>query len=337
MKSCQLQHLALTLLIVFFTPFFIFCQNTSTIRDLPQKVGIYLKVDKQDSLLLGDKLSLQVITSFPKKYNLDYQAVEDSLKANLGKIQILDNTKTEHLKSDNFEYLIKHYSISSYYVGKQDIQSFSVFTQPLDTSIQNVTALVSNPISLNFAGMDADTTKPFKDIRPIVEVDYNFTSIIMWLTLILILLITAYFLWKYISKNKKNISKVTEEITPFIPPHLLALEALKALENQKLWQQGQTKLYYSNLTEILRVYIEKAIKISAVEMTTDEIITSIKQTQVNQELILKLKYILEIADLVKFAKYEVTPQDNISVMEKTLEFIKISYHQIYNNVENKQG
>jgi hypothetical protein len=104
------------------------------------------------------------------------------------------------------------------------------------------------------------------------------------------------------------------------------MEELKALENEKLWQNGKDKEYYTKLTEILRNYVEKVYYINSMEMTTDETMKSLRSIGMTDELLKLIEYILNKADFVKFAKYQSIAEDNISSMRNAIEFIKKSHN-----------
>lgn len=134
-------------------------------------------------------------------------------------------------------------------------------------------------------------------IKPIIEEsmtleDYKYFFIV--LGLILASFIGYYFL--VVKKKRNQIEPIPVEI--YIPPHVTALEKLSQLKDKQLWQQGKIKEYQSELTFIIREYLEKRYHFSALEMTTGEILKAVPE-EVNR---LELKNILQIADLVKFAK-----------------------------------
>ena len=87
------------------------------------------------------------------------------------------------------------------------------------------------------------------------------------------------------------------------PAHIVAIRELEKLSNQKLWQNGKVKEYYSRLTEILREYLDGRYGVGAMEMTSDEIVAAMKAAEVEPKYITKLGELLSESDLVKFAKY----------------------------------
>jgi hypothetical protein len=127
----------------------------------------------------------------------------------------------------------------------------------------------------------------------------------------------------YFYKRKKNQENTPIYQEPIILPSAdeKAMEALTVLKTKQLWQQGYIKEYQSSLTEIIRTYLEDRYVFDALEMTTDEIIAQLKSTDFDQQYKDNLKEILQVADLVKFAK--ATPDENIHqiFMDKAVDFV----------------
>jgi len=132
----------------------------------------------------------------------------------------------------------------------------------------------------------------------------DFKPYIIWVILILILI--AVFVYYFVYR-KKPIADQEEPVVQ-IPPYDEAIEKLQELDNKLLWQNNQIKKYYSELTEIIRDFIEKELKIPALEITTQELIEALSNLdksetlQIDKETTRKLNSLLSEADLVKFAK-----------------------------------
>jgi len=126
-----------------------------------------------------------------------------------------------------------------------------------------------------------------------------------------------------------------------LPPHEIALQALEELKNEKLWQKGLIKEYYTRLTDILREYIEVRFNIRAIELTTWEILQSFKNSTISRNDKEMLSEILELADLVKFAKALPVPSENDKSMTDSVGFvnnttIKKSTDSVENQPEKKE-
>jgi hypothetical protein len=106
-----------------------------------------------------------------------------------------------------------------------------------------------------------------------------------------------------------------------VPAHVTALAALEKLRVAHLWQYGKTKEYHSQLSDILRIYIQDRWDIIAMEMITDDIIESLVNTNVNGDDRQLLLNVLRITDMVKFAKYEPLPDENDLAMKHAVAFV----------------
>lgn len=131
-------------------------------------------------------------------------------------------------------------------------------------------------------------------------------------------ILLAAILFIYITRKLKK--KKLEEPKPevIIPAHIIATEKLDSLKAKELWQQGDIKGYQSELTFIIREYLENRFNLAALEMTTDETLKSVPE-EVNQE---KLRNILQIADMVKFAKAEPSADIHNQFMDMAYEIIQ---------------
>lgn len=131
----------------------------------------------------------------------------------------------------------------------------------------------------------------------------------LWLGLLIIFIIILVVAGIFFATRKKRKGYF---FTPVVKkaPHEVALEALDKIKKHKIWQQGQEKEYYTSLTDVLRVYIEKRFMINALEKTSDEILESLKYISEGESAKDNLKQILKLADLVKFAKHKPLTDEN---------------------------
>ncbi|SMP02748.1 hypothetical protein SAMN06265375_101333 [Muriicola jejuensis] len=164
----------------------------------------------------------------------------------------------------------------------------------------------TDSLRISVTSIEVDTvSKEFYDIKPLIPVEKNTASIPFYVWVILgSLLLLAVLLW-YILR-RKPLSQEEEEA--LLPPYDRALLELKRLENSKYIIQEEYKKYYSELTEIVRSYLEEDVHISALESTTDQLIAKLElmkdagELKIEDETIRQFKRILDTADLVKFAR-----------------------------------
>jgi hypothetical protein len=117
---------------------------------------------------------------------------------------------------------------------------------------------------------------------------------------------------------------------------LLALQKLTELRNRKLWQQEQTKQYHTELTDIIRDYLENRYVIKAHEQTSDEIFASLRYMDITEENRNALRQVLILADLVKFAKEKPLPQDNEQSMDNAVAFVNRTQQAIQLPIEKQE-
>lgn len=119
---------------------------------------------------------------------------------------------------------------------------------------------------------------------------------------IIIPLLAISWLYYYLKNKRKSLEPADSESVIILPPDVLALTQLKELREKELWQKGDIKSYQSALSKIVREYLEGRYNIKALENTTRQIVLQLKNTSFDLEDVEKLTRILQISDLVKFAK-----------------------------------
>jgi hypothetical protein len=214
----------------------------------------------------------------------------------LNGLEVVDSTSVDTLKNS----LVQKYTLTGFDSGAFYIPQQQIF-------IRNQ-AFLTDSILINVATVAVDTTKvkkfPIKAIKkePITFDDYK---IYIYLALAILAVIAFWIYWFVIRKRKEDDEAPTYRA---LPPYEEALYRLNELDEKLLWQNNKIKEYYSELTDIIRGYIERELNIPALENTTDnilELVRQLKQEQTidtSQDVIDTLRGLLREADLVKFAK-----------------------------------
>lgn len=161
------------------------------------------------------------------------------------------------------------------------------------------------------------------DIKPPVGAPLTFKEVAPWILGIILVAAIIFFIVYAIIRYKRKLPIFGGPPKPKEPAHIVAFRELDRIKDEKIWQQGLTKQFYSELTDVLRVYIADRFEISAKEQTSDEIISAFKYrtSLLDADSFDKLKSTLEMADLVKFAKYEPLPDDNSSALTCAYMFV----------------
>jgi hypothetical protein len=184
----------------------------------------------------------------------------------------------------------------------------------------------TDPIQVYSSTIAVDTTQAFRPLMPPIEHPVSMKEMFPWLLGLLVLVIIGLAVWYYVKHRKPKVDENGEPVKgPSIPPYDKALGDLESLKEQKLWQAGKLKEYYSSLTDIAREYIEGQFKVNAVEMTTDDILREVRDLHFDETLFGKLKGTMELADLVKFAKYSASALESDNAMTDMTDFVNDSY------------
>lgn len=217
-------------------------------------------------------------------------------KLQLKGLEVIDSTKIDTIKNS----LIRRYILTGFDSGAFYIPQQQIF-------VKNQ-AYLTDSLLVNVATVPVDTTKIKKfPIKSIKSEPYTFDDFKMYIYIALaILAIIAFWIYWFVIRKRKEEEEAPTYRT--LPPYEEAIYRLNELDEKLLWQNNKVKEYYSELTEIVRGYIERELKVPALENTTDEVLSMLKDfkdaetIQTSKETIDKLKDLLREADLVKFAK-----------------------------------
>jgi len=252
----------------------------------------------QKSLVKAEVKTSDIRIGEQFNYRITVKEVENVIlpKLELYGLEVVDSAKT-----DTINYmLIKNYTITGFDSGSFYIPQQQVF-------VRNQ-AYLTDSLLINVATIPVDTTKikkyAIKSIKkePYVLDDFK---IYIYLLIAALLIIGFWIYWFVIRKQK-----IEEEKPTYIAltPYDEAMHKLNELDEKLLWQNNKVKQYYSELTDIIRAYIERELKIPALEKTSDEIMETLNDyheantINTTRENINKLKKLFQEADLVKFAK-----------------------------------
>jgi len=195
----------------------------------------------------------------------------------------------------------------------------------------------TEPIDLYATTMVVDTLQPYKPIVEPIAAPIQMKEVFPWLLAVLLLALAVFGVWYWRKHRKTKVDAEGNIIRgPIIPPYDKAVGDLKRLREEKMWQSGKVKEYFSSLTDIAREYIEGQFGVNAVEMTTDDILNEIKPLHFKKETYDKLKDTMEIADLVKFAKYSASTFESDTALTSMTEFVNESY-AYYQEQQAKQA
>lgn len=181
----------------------------------------------------------------------------------------------------------------------------------------------TEPMALNvIQPFEVDSSLAITDIKDIEKAPIYWWGILRWI--LLALAVIGLFVGAYygVQWYRKHFLKEEEVIEPELlrPADEVALEKLDEIKAQKIWKDGKVKEYQTELTDVVREYIGRRFDVQSTEKTSDETLRAMKPL-IDKELFAKLSKMLQLADLVKFAKWHTTPDENEQALSTAYEFV----------------
>jgi hypothetical protein len=235
-------------------------------------------------------------------------------------LEMINSYSIDTTKKEGYYQLTKTYGLTQF-----DSGIYTIPKQKIRIG-ENIFFTDSLQVQVNPVVVDTSKQKLF-DIKPLIEVDKKPSKI--WRTLGFILLallgiggVLYWFIWR-----KKPMSEA-EKIAA-LKPYERAKLALEKLDEERYFENEEIKTYYSDLTLILRQYLDEKVYEQSLESTTDELIFRLKtleaanQIKLSKETIQNIETILKRADLVKFAKSK--PDYQLAKLDKNTIDLEIDH------------
>lgn len=242
---------------------------------------------------------------------LQYNANEGNLKVEWPEIGDTLSSKVEVISVSPIDttipdskapsYLLQHCQIV---VSVYDSGFFSVPGFKFVVNGDTAKPLYTNSLLLEVHTVPTDTSAAsLKDIKAPMEEAFNwkwYIEEIVYTSILFFLVGVAILIWYFRSLRQKAVMPEPEK--PKVPAHLTALENLERIRTEQVWKDGKIKEYYSSISDTLRLYIEERYGLPALESTTDEIMLAFRSQVIDPKSLEILRQILQLSDLVKFAK-----------------------------------
>ncbi|WP_299577266.1 hypothetical protein [uncultured Sunxiuqinia sp.] len=276
-----------------------------------QKIQARAVIDSTN-VLIGDQLNLRLEVDQPNNVILEFPEISDSLSSS---VEVIEKSPldTFQLDAENQIKIIQNLTITSFDSGRQVVPPF-YFRLKYEELYDSIETL---PAEFFVHSMPIDTTKGPVDIKRPYEAPVTLKEVSPYILGVILIGALLFFLFYYIQRRRQNKPIFVKPPKPKEPAHLIALRELDRIKEEKLWQSEEIKTYYSLVSDTLRTYIEDRFQIQAMEYTTVETVQAFEQQKnlISAKSLEELKSILNLSDLVKFAKYHPLPDDhNLTLM-----------------------
>lgn len=261
------------------------------------------------TLLIGEQRVLRLEAKYPKSVEMKFPDLEKESKLAEG-IEILRKHAKDTVSSkDGMIQIRQEFIVTSFDTGRYEIPPFR-FT----TSDQHY---MTDRIIVDVVTIEEDFAQAsLKSNNDIYRPPFNFKRLFQYISLLLIVLgigmIAALIV---IYMKKKTESNIVFDTIDKRSPREIALADLNEIKEEKVWMQGEQKKYHTQITDTLRHYFTERFKMPAMEMTSDEIFDELKNHEESSIVEDKVRQVFKLSDMVKFAKYEASHDENeMSIM-----------------------
>jgi hypothetical protein len=290
------------------------------------QVNVNAKLNTQE-ILIGDQVRLTVQISLPTDLKFKAVKIKEALQA-VPKIELVQKGTLLTVAQSPQQILEQQYLLSSYEAGTYQIPAITVDYEE-GGFIKSASAIAGLQLKVNSIPVnpERDTLRAIKNIN---REEVRFSDFLMPILIVLILLGLVIFTILYLSRRRRK--RQSETYTPPPPPppaHETALAKLAELEQSGLLEKSEVNEFQTQLTYILREYLEGQYGINALESTTDYILESLRNIPIPEEWRMPLRQMLQTADLVKFAK----AQPPLSFHLEALSSVKTFVEQTHTGTE----
>lgn len=291
-----------------------FCNNTPTATKADQKLVVSSEIDRA-FLTIGDRAIYQVSAKHPPEIKI----LDIDTQETLHDFEIKEEKKFNETLEDGRVSEGKTVTITNFAIGEFVLPPATI---TYEDRLSNKQKILSNKLYVSVESVDKKGEAD-NDIRGVKGVlGFRNKGFIFLIGFLVISLAGGTVWWLY--RQKKLQLTAGDTHAPLLAPHEEAYQELNRLIDSDLLKRGQYKLYFSRISEILRRYFERRYKMIALEATTLELIVKLRTLELDSNIQLLIKKVLEFCDLVKFAKYLPGPTEVLEANREAKEIINLT-------------
>ncbi len=282
-------------------------------------------------MMIGDQQHLRFLLKSDEAVSVRFPQLKDTV---VGGVEIIAGPERDSVQGKDGKWLFREsYVITAFDTGVYVIPSYAITLENGDYN--NV--LRTEPLGFAVNTYKVDEQQGNYDIVAPLQTPLNFAEILPWLLWIAGgLAVAALIVW-YIIRRKKNKPLFAAEKKVYVPPYVVAIKKLERLKEEKLWQAGKTKEYYTRLTDAVRQYVADELQIPAMEQTSFETVQALERnTLVDARDAEKIAGLLQEADFVKFAKSTPLPEENMKNLDIAYDFLQHTNERLKSSREEEK-
>lgn len=269
-----------------------------------------------NSIRIGEQIHLSLVVKANQNDSTEitWPIASDTLT---GKIDVVDVKAVDTTENAGLKYLTQQWVVTSFDSGQQIIPSFQL--------VINGQEHETEPFMIHVETVKVDTTQAIKAIKSVENVPISFIDWIKYNWQLFaglgVLSILVFGIYIILRNRKKEKTAPIKKVKPKIPPYVTAIKRLSELKKARYWQKDEVKKHHSEISEILREYLENQFAFPALEQTTAEVMQAIRLTEINPDQQKHLRHMLMLSDLVKYAKEIPGNEENLEMLNLANEFV----------------
>ena len=277
-----------------------------------QQTLIDVKVDTAD-ILIGEQTTLHVTVTTDPNRRIIIPLPSDTLMTG---VEVLSVSEADSTVTDGRLIIRRDILVTSF--------DSSLYLLPPFVAIDGGDTIESNQVALKVSTVPVDVDNPeqFYDIKDVWQPPFVLADYYSWifgiLSALFIICVIGYLVQRY---RRHRLEAPVKPAEPELPPYEVAIRELDTIKDQKLWQQGLNKEYYTQVTDTLRRYISRRYGVNAMEKTSEEILAIIERETDERSVYDTLRQVLRLSDYVKFAKLHPLPDENDESMRNAYLFV----------------
>lgn len=288
----------------------------------------------KDTILIGDHVEWKALFDVPSDLTMDFDSLADPVVPG---VEVISHFRLDTLSSGRKVTRVEARAVitsfdSGEYMLPDRVFYFYRDGEEIDTLHLDGMPLVVNTIEVDTSTFmspdraEGDDTPRFSDIKPQFRYPVTFMEVAKWVLAAALLAAVVIGVIILVRRKKAGLTLTGRPVT-VDPPHIVALRTLDRIHSQELWQKNRQKQFYTEITDALRLYLEGRFDIQALESTSAEILDELSGKDIRPDEYESLAELFRRSDLVKFAKYSCTREENENAIPTAVRFVNETYER----------
>ena len=244
-------------------------------------------------LVVGDRARLGIVVEHDARASVTWPELDS-----LGPFEVLERRVGEARVEGGRTASSIELVLTAFELGELEVPAVEVEVVGADG---NVVMLATEPAPVTVASVGLDEGGDIRAIKGPLDIPLSVLTLLPWLAGILLLAGGLYWLWR--RSRRRAPDDIPAQAEPPRPAHETAYEAFRTLEAERLPDRGEIKVFHIRASDIVRAYVEGRFGVDALEMTTGEVLDGLRGHEVDDEVLLDFRRLLQGCDLVKFARH----------------------------------